>query len=167
VLHRLAPEELVVLPRTAQEFFDDPQALLDPDRRDEALGFGIDMALLTPYVLAVGGPVLGYLASVVGDAAKNAAADAIKPMISARVRALLRRPDSEAAAPPGGEISAVPGAEAVGATSGGLVAMPALSGDQARHVRDLVRDRARSIGLPDTQADLLADAFVGSLVVGD
>ena len=65
VLQRVAPDVLVILPETARECFEDPQALLDPCGRDQALGFGTDIALLAPYVLAVGGPVVGYLASIV------------------------------------------------------------------------------------------------------
>lgn len=138
VLRRVAPEELGVLDDTAREFFDDPQSVLRGRRRDEALGFGLDLALLAPYVLAVGGPVVSYLAAVVGDAAKGAAADALKPVIAARVRGLLSH-------------------------DGGA---PGLSSEQIRHVHDLVRDRAHAIGLADEQVELLADAFVGSLYSG-
>jgi hypothetical protein len=164
VLQRVAPEELGVLAETAREFFDDPQSVLEPRRRDEALGFGIDLALLAPYVLTAGGPVVSYLASVVGDAATGAAADVIKPVIAARVRGLFSRSDAPVVVASEGGALAEQGV--LLSSRGGEVAMPGLSSEQARHVRDLVRDRARAIGLPDAQVELLADAFVGSLCSG-
>jgi hypothetical protein len=163
VLQQVAPEELIILPETAREFFADPAAILDPRRQDEALGFGIDIALLAPYVLAVGGPVVGYLASIVGAAAKDAATEAVKPMIADRIRGLFRRSVAPAVPPGGARPPASPGL--LPPQPGGSLPMPALSGEQAHHIRDLVRDRARAVGLPDPQADLLADAFIGGLVV--
>ena len=34
--------------------------MLSAKGKDEAVGFGLDVALLTPYVLAVAAPVLSY-----------------------------------------------------------------------------------------------------------
>jgi hypothetical protein len=85
-LERLAPEELGVLPETAEEYFRDPRSVLAPRRRDEAIGFGLDLALLTPYVLAVATPVLGVL----GEIAQQTLADSSARMI----RRLFRRGDT-------------------------------------------------------------------------
>lgn len=140
-LERAAPEELVLFQETAEEYFRDPQAVLDPRRRDEALGFGIEVAMLTPYVLAVATPVIRFLAATVADAAGQEA----KPLVTRIVRRLLRRPQ------PAPEAAEAP---------------PALSGDQARQVREVAYQHAKRIGLDEDQAVLLADSVVGGLVVG-
>jgi hypothetical protein len=139
-LERAAPEELVLFQETAEEYFRDPQAVLDARRRDEALGFGIEVAMLTPYVLAVATPVIRFLASTVADVAGQEA----KPLVTRIVRRLLRRsqPAPEAEAP------------------------PPLSGDQARQVREVAYQHAKRLGLDEDQAVLLADSVVGGLVVG-
>jgi hypothetical protein len=58
-----APEELVLFEETAQEYFEDPKRVLHARGSDEAVGFGLDVAMLTPYVLAAVGPVVTFLAS--------------------------------------------------------------------------------------------------------
>ena len=50
-----APEELLLFDTTAEDYWADPQAVLSPTRRGEAVGFGIDAALLTPLLLATEG----------------------------------------------------------------------------------------------------------------
>jgi hypothetical protein len=161
VVHCVAPEELVVLPETAREFFADPQSVLGTRERDEPLGFGIDLALLSPYVLAVGGPVVSYLASVVGEAGKDAAVEVVKPVIAERIRGLLRRSDASVGIASGA--AAPPVAASVLPSAGASQSEPVLSVEQVQRVRELARDRARAVGLADAQADLLADAFVGCL----
>ena len=68
-LHRAAPDELVIFDDLAVEYFADPHAALRPQDRDETLGFGLDLTLLTPYVLAVAGFVLPLLNDVVTEVA--------------------------------------------------------------------------------------------------
>jgi hypothetical protein len=140
-LEQAAPEELVLFPETAEEYFKDPQAVLDPKRRDEALGFGLDLAMLTPFVLAVATPVIRFLASTVAEAAGQEA----KPLVTRLVRRLLRRPD--------------PAPEATEPA-------PPLSTDQVRQVREIAYQRAKNLGLDEDQAVLLADSVVGGLVAG-
>jgi hypothetical protein len=142
VLVQAAPEELALFGETAEEYFADPRALLDPGRRDEALGFGLDMAMLTPYVLAVSAGVVRFLATTVADAARQES----KPLVTRLVRRLLRQPD--AAAQAAGD------------------APPPLSSDQARQVRDVAYQQAKHLGLDDDQATLLANSVIGGLVVG-
>jgi hypothetical protein len=141
-LEEAAPEELVLFPETAEEYFQDPQAVLDPGRRDEALGFDLDIAMLTPYVLAVATPVIRFLISTVAEAVGEEA----KPLLIGMVRRLFRQsgPASEAA----GEASAP------------------LSAKQARQVREVAYQRAKGLGLEDDRAVLLADSVVGGLLVG-
>jgi hypothetical protein len=47
-VHRAAPDELAIFDDLAVEYFADPQAALRPPNRDETLGFGLDLTLLTP-----------------------------------------------------------------------------------------------------------------------
>jgi hypothetical protein len=135
-LDRAAPEELLVLDDTAAEFFADPQALLHPKRRDEDVGFGVEVGLLAPYLLAVAGVVVNFLL----DTVTGAAQDAAKPMVTRAVRRLIRGADDDA----------------------GRAA--ALTADQVRQVRAIAYDQARRLGLPDEQGALLADAVAGGLV---
>lgn len=72
VLEQTVPEELLILDQTAEDYFTDPRAVLEPARRDEPLGFGLDVSLVAPYVLAVAVPVVQYLASLVADGVKDA-----------------------------------------------------------------------------------------------
>jgi hypothetical protein len=141
-LEQAAPEELVLFQETAEDYFRDPRAVLDPGGRDEPLGFGLELAMLTPYVLAVATPVIRFLASTVADAA----GEEVKPLVARIVRRLFRRPDpaSEATEP----------------------APPPLSTDQARQVREIAYRRAKGLGLDEDRAVLLADSVVGGLVVG-
>jgi hypothetical protein len=138
VLDSLAPEELPLLGETADEYFADSSAVLDPARRDEALGFGLSVDLLSPYVLAVVTPVVHFLLTAVADAMKQEA----RPRVEEFVRRLFRRhrePDR---------------VETIG-----------LKPDQARHLREITIARARAVGVAESRAALLADAIVGSLVV--
>jgi len=143
-LEDAAPEELVLFPEVAEEYFRDPDGVLNAQGRDEAVGFGLDVAMLTPYALAVVVPVIKFLASVVEESAK----EEVRTSLSERIRKLFRRDADEE-----------PGAEA---------ATPALalSRDQARTVRQTAFDQARGLGVDDARAGLLADSLVGRLVVG-
>jgi hypothetical protein len=142
ILEHSAPEELVIFEETAEEYFHDPDAVLHPARRDEALGFGLDLALLTPYVLAVAAPVLSFLVQTVAAAAKEEA--------TPRVRELVRRLFNRSAGRNEQE---------------GEDAPMTLTPDQAREVRQVALARATDLGLPEEQARLLADSVVGGLAV--
>ena len=146
VLEEAAPEELVIFEDTAAEYFADPGAVLDPARRAEAVGFGLDLALLTPYVLAVVTPVVTFLLQTAVSAAKEESA----PLLKAWVRRLFRRVSPEAASGPDPD-AAAPGPEP-------------LTAAQAAQVRQVALSRASDLGLPDEQARLLADSVVGGLV---
>ncbi len=149
VLGEVAPEELAVFDETAQEYHEDPQGVLSASGRDEAVGFGLDIALLTPYVLAVSGPVLAFLLKTVGDAAKKES----QPLIADWVHRLFRhshgdkKPESDQKPDPD-EPEAI------------------LSPEEAEQVREVALARAHDLKLPDEKARLLADAIVGGLNVG-
>lgn len=155
VLRRAAPEELAIFEETADEYFDDPAAVLDPQAKDEAVGFGLELSLITPYALAVAAAVVRYLATLLRDALEDAA----KPEVVKRVRRLFRAEDdaSQVGTP------AVPGGSATpaGRTNG----VTPLDTEQARRVHDVAYDRATALGLLEADARLLADAVVGRLVV--
>ena len=147
VLAEVAPEELAIFSDTAEEYFADPDAVLNPARRDEAVGFGLDLALLTPYVLAVATPVLTFLAQTVLAAVKEES----KPVIADLVRRLFRR--------------AAPGSDAGPGSPAPEAGPVALTPAQAGQVREVALARASDLGLPPEQARLLADSVVGGLAV--
>lgn len=91
-LERVAPEELVLYDESSAEYFADPQAVLDPRRRQETVGFGLDLALLTPYVLAVSGTAV----TLIGGWLTDAVSDEAKGVVGRWLRQLLNRD----AAPP-------------------------------------------------------------------
>lgn len=146
LLPSIAPEEQPVFDQVATEYFAAPDAMFGRRGADHPLGFGVDLALNAPYLLAVSGPVLTFLTTVVTDAASDAA----KELALDGVKHLLRRrrehsPDT-----------------ATGADDG---RPSALTPEQAERVRTIARERAITLGLPSDQADLMADAFVGACIV--
>ena len=146
VLAEVAPEELAIFDETAEEYHQDPQGVLSASGRDEAVGFGLDLAMLTPYVLAVAGSVLGFLLDTVGDAAKTES----KPIITDLVHRLFRRGKDD---------------EKGKAEQEKAEPTPGLSPEQAAQVRDVAMARAHDLKLPESKARLLADAIVGGLTV--
>ena len=150
VVQYVAPEELGLFAETEAEYFRDPGLVLRAKSRDEAVGFGLDLALLTPYVLAAGTAVVHFLAVVVSDAVRDEARDELKPVIAGRVRRLLRRDDPAAADRRQPE---------------GHDQVPGVTVEQAREVRQVALRQAVRAGLDEEKAALLADAFVAALLV--
>jgi hypothetical protein len=150
VVRCVAPEELELFAETEADYVRDPGLVLRARSRDEAVGFGLDLALLTPYVLVVGTAVVHFLATVVSDAIRDEAREELRPVIAGRVRRLVRRDGPAAADRRGpGEHDRAPG----------------VTVEQAREVRQLALRQALQSGLDDQKAALLADAFVGALLV--
>ncbi|TYP89000.1 hypothetical protein [Blastococcus xanthinilyticus] len=137
LVERVDPDELAVFDDAAEDYFRDPGAVLDPRRRDEAVGSGVELALLTPVVLAVAQQVVDYLAGVVVEAV----GDGVRPRLLHAVRRLLRLGDDEGTADP----------------------PMALDSAQVEHVRAVALARARDVGLDDERARLLAESVVGGL----
>ena len=136
-----APEELAVFDDTAADFFDDPASALDPKKRDEAVGFGLEIALLTPYVIEAAIAAVRALGSIVMGAVKGEGEQYTRSLI----RSLFHLPD-----PDGKPTSPAP--------------LP-LNPQQAQCVHDVALSRARTLGLAEAQASILADAITGGLVV--
>lgn len=140
VLERVAPDEVVLFELTAEEYFADPQAVLDPRRREESVGFGLDLALLTPYILAVAGTVVTWLGTTVAEAAREESS----AVVTEWVRRLFRH--NRRGTPEAGQIRP-------------------LSHEQARRIREVAYQRAKALGLDDGRAALIADSFVGAVLV--
>jgi hypothetical protein len=141
VVEIAAPEELLVFDETAEEYFADPEGVLKARGKDEAVGFGLELALLTPYILAVVTPVIQLLADMVGEALKSDG----QPSVSGFIRRLLHRPTAES-------------------TSAGQPPA-ALTRDQLGLVHNIALERGRGLGLPEAQAAVLADAIAGGVAV--
>ncbi|MGB7981506.1 MAG: hypothetical protein WCF36_12020 [Candidatus Nanopelagicales bacterium] len=139
VLQQTAPEELLLFDETAAEYFADPPGVLDARGRDEPVGFGLELAMVTPVVLAALTPVVQYLLAVAADALKVE----VRPVVVRWVRALLHH----------------------GQDPGETAPTPALTPAQAARVRQLSRDRAVQLGMSQADADLLADSVVGGMAV--
>jgi hypothetical protein len=135
-LTRVAPEELIVLDESAEEYFAAPAAALRSEE-DTPLGSGIEILMLTPYLLSAAGVVLPIL----GEILKGVVTDMAKEPLSVWVRRLIKRSPAE---PPG---------------------PIALTGAQAAQVRQAVVDQCGRAGLACGHAALIADATVGSLHV--
>lgn len=135
-VHRAAPDELAIFDDLAVEYFADPQAALRPPNRDETLGFGLDLTLLTPYVLAV----IAYVLPLLNDMLSEAAKEQGSALIGSWLGHLIRREPRPAA---------------VG-----------LSVEQARQVQAVAFEQARRAGLDDGRARLVADSIVGAVTVG-
>jgi hypothetical protein len=150
VLEDVAPEELAIFDDTAEEYHRDPQGVLAASGRDEAVGFGLDLALLTPYALAMAGAVLTYLVNTVAKAAKKES----EPLISDWIHRLFRR--KRGRKEPAGHDTEEPAADAPEVH---------LSADEVEQVREVALARARDLKLPADTARLLADAIVGGLNV--
>ncbi len=129
----VAPDELMVFEETAQEYFSDPEAALNASGSDSAVGFGLELAMITPIALSVGTVVM----QAIVDQLAGRAVDAGKTGLATLARRVFKRGNHEA------EL--------------------ALTKAQAQHVRSTAFERARALGLPDAQAHLLADSFVGAI----
>lgn len=136
-LVRAAPDELPVLDESAHEYFADPARALRAEHSDQALGAGVTVTMLTPYLLAAAQVALPVLAAVVGEALKGVAVQ----VLTDRIRALFkRRPDE----PPG---------------------PVALTPEQAGAVYQAVLAQCHATGLPYEQAVLIGRATVGAIHV--
>jgi len=156
-LASVAPEELAVFDDTAQEYREDPDGVLAASGRDEAVGFGLDLALLTPYVLAMSGAVLSYLVSTVGKAAKQES----EPLIDDWVHRLFRHGHHDPGHTPDKKSpdEKTPDEKRPADQEPEVQLSPA----EMAEVREVALARAHDLKLPAEKARLLADAIVGGL----
>jgi hypothetical protein len=146
-LEQVAPEELLLFDELAAEYFEDPERAV-AGRREEAVGFGLDLALMTPYLLATVTAVVQFLVKTVAETVGEDA----RPVVVRLVRRLYRKPEPAGPAPsePG------PGAPA-----------PAVDVVERRRIHEVAVTNALKLGLSQEQADLLAASIVGSLAIAD
>jgi hypothetical protein len=154
VLRQVAPEELALYHETAEFCFRNPGFMQKAKPKEEAVGFGLDMAMLTPYVLAAAFEAVRFLATAISDAARDELRDELRPVIADAVRRLFRRESTPAAGDP---------ASAQEDSKGKAV----LTAEEGREVRRIALQRAKQSGLDDERASLLADALVGALLVNE
>ena len=132
-LAQAAPDELAVFEETSEEYFADRQGAVTAAAKSRAVGFGLEFAMVTPAALAVGSVVLQALIAIVSERTLAAGARTV----SGQVRRLLRKEERDPQ----------------------LV----LTREQADRVRQVALAQAHALGLPETQATLMADSFVGAL----
>lgn len=141
-----APEELPLFRRTSEAYFEDPsQVLASPKSKDEALGFGVEAAviLVSPAALAVASSVVQYLATEVGGALK----EEVGPRIKDLIEGLFQRGDTS----DGDDKEKAKKPEP-----------PELTQEQLDEVYRVANTVARRL-LPADRASVLADAVVGRL----
>lgn len=136
---RAAPHEMRIFNAVSAAYLKNPERALDQRSKDEMLGFGLEsLAVLTPYALAIAKPVVLFL---LGEVAKHAT-ESSREAVVRLVRRLFGRRDEQPEVQP-------------------------LSPEQLTRVRELALGKARELDLEEEKAALLADAMVGSLVLGD
>lgn len=142
VLESSAPDELMVFDEVADEFFADQTAALNPRRRDESVGFGLELVLLAPAALAICGEVVRFLADLLAETFKDEA----KSVLGSYFRRIFVSGDqpAEAESPQ----SAI-----------------RLSDEQMQSVREAALREGRRLKLPEETAALLGNAIVGALLV--
>jgi len=151
MLQRVAPDELALYEETAADYFRDPHGLLQARPREEAVGFGLEIALLTPTVLAIATEAARFLAALVADTARDELREELRPVIASKIKRLLGR-DSDMTTETHELKARHPGPA------------QSLTAEQLRQVRQVAVRQATESGLDDGQATQLADALVGSLI---
>jgi hypothetical protein len=150
VVASAAPEELPLFRRTSEAYFADPSGIVSKaESKDEALGFGVEQAviLVTPAALAVATSVVQFLSNEVGGALK----EEVGPRIKDLVEGLFQRAD---ASPDGDKAEKAEKAE--------KPEPPPLTKEQLDEVYRVANTVARRL-LPADRASTLADAVVGRL----
>lgn len=137
VIERAAPDELLTFDEVAEEYYGDRQSTLMLNKKDEAVGFGLELALLTPFALALAEFVIGF----VGDLLRDVAKDQAKSAVSGALKRVMRARTAQAA-PPGEE---------------------ELTKEQRTRIFTAAREQATRLGLDEDKAVLLGNAIIGVL----
>jgi hypothetical protein len=137
---RVAPDELPLFEDLIGEYQVAGEKMVEPRHRDEPVGFGLDLSLMTPYLLVAATAVARFLASSLLEAVNETSKAGLKKVIER-----LLDPGSDAQ---------------VSVNDESVLADPSL---RAR-IRAVANDRSRAFGLAEQDAGLLADAIVGALV---
>ncbi len=71
----VVPDEMEVFDDVAAEYWSDPPAALQEAQREDAVGYGFELILLTPMALAVATAVVRFAAGAVAQATPDARLD--------------------------------------------------------------------------------------------
>ncbi|TDK27901.1 hypothetical protein E2F48_01950 [Arthrobacter crusticola] len=137
VIDRAAPDELLTFDEVAEEYYEDPQTTLMLNKKDEAVGFGLELALLTPFALAMA----EFVVDLIGDLLRDVAKDVASPAISGALKRMLRVGTDQASPPDGVE----------------------LTKEQRAQIFAAAREQATRLGLDEDKAVLLGSAIIGVL----
>ena len=140
-LERAAPDELLTFDLVVEDYRSDPVGALTRSSGDPAVGFGLDLAALAPFALAVASAVVPFIV----DLLKESAAEAAKTGVGEAVRRLFHRADAAG----GGEADEP----------------PPLTPEQNAQVFDAATQQGLALGLDRERATLLGHAIVGALAV--
>lgn len=160
------PNELDHFDDVAESFRADPGWIL---RRSlgAPVGGGVDLAMLTPYLMAIASYLFGIVSQSIGDKAVETLSQATRD----RLRTVLRRREISApdqTSPTDGESMNVTAAASIrrdaahGAMHVGQVAV-ILDEQQEKEVFRLFIERAVALGLDEKRATVAAEAFIGAL----
>lgn len=138
IVEECVPEELPFFDEASSGFFEDPDACRER-APEEGLGFGLELALLTPVLLGVMTTVVRFVASILTEAAVMESRSRLATVV-ARLFGLRRPHDGSAP--------------------------PLLTVSDARAVRDVAFEGLASAGIKAREAGLIADAIVGRLCTG-
>lgn len=139
IVATVAPEEVDLFDELLEEYFESPQP---PDESvsasDDPLGFGVSGAIIavTPAAAAMVSGVFNYLITEMFDAVKEKTAQEIKELIWG-----LINPQKLGKSP------------------------SPLTREQLRQIKDLASKQAMEFGIIENQAEKMANALVGSLVL--
>lgn len=165
------PEEMPLFRAQSQAYFDDPRRALErPAAREDMLAFGSAEAvtLVTPVALAVVSEVVTYLLKEVKEAVKTEG----ESVIESNVRHLFKRLDPaerekkskrEPQPQTNGPEQETGPAQSAAAPPVQKPALAGLTEDQIADVHARALEKALALDLPQSKAELLADALAGSL----
>jgi hypothetical protein len=136
---RVAPDELPLFEDLNLQYQRAGDKIAENRNHDEPVGFGLELGLLTPYLLVAATAVAKFLMSSVLEAGGEELKASLKRLIGR-----LLDPGSSAKA--------------------SLRDEPELDPSFRARIRTVADDRALAFGLTEQDAGLLADAIVGALV---
>lgn len=137
VIERAAPDELLTFDEVADEYYADPNSTLTLNKKDEAVGFGLELALLAPFALAVA----EFVIQLIGELLRDVAKDAATPAVSAALKRLMRVHTEEAPSP----------------------AEVQLTTEQRAQIFAAAKEQSARLGLDEDKAVLLSNAILGVL----
>jgi len=143
IIAQTAPEELPLFRATSVAYFKNPEKILkDQKRKDEILGFGPGevVSLLTPTVLVVVTEVVTFVTAEVQKSIATESASIISELVKKQFKRFQPEEKKEQ-----NEVAR-------------------LTPEQIAQIRKRTYEKARQLKLSESQAGLLADSVVGSLV---